>query len=313
MTSSLEYTWFKLFKTEGVGPKTINNIYQTLKNNSEINENKIVEYLSKKNKLLTNWNNINDELCFLEYQKIINQNINIINLDSKDYPLNLKINLKNSAPPLLFFKGNKKLLNAKNISIVGSRNVFEGGINFTKKITKELTLSGLNIVSGYAKGVDTISHLSALENDGTTIFVLSYGINDFKRKKEFSDLKLNDNSLILSQFLPETNWSASNAMIRNKTIVGLSNAVIIIQAGPERDEKGNMSGSFNSGKVALENNIPLFVLKPSIVENARGNLDLIKKGGIEVSPENAIEKIKEILNSKKSIKNKEEQSAFDFI
>ncbi len=113
--------------------------------------------------------------------------------------------------------------------------------------------------------------------------------------------------------MPETNWSASNAMIRNKTIVGLSNAVIIIQAGPERDEKGNMSGSFNSGKVALENNIPLFVLKPSIVENARGNLDLIKKGGIEVSPENAIEKIKEILNSKKSIKNKEEQSAFDFI
>ena len=74
-----------------------------------------------------------------------------------------------------------------------------------------------------------------------------------------------------------------------------------------------MSGSFNSGKVALENNIPLFVLKRSIVENARGNLDLIKKGGIEVSPENAIEKIKEILNSKKSIKNKEEQSAFDFI
>ncbi len=81
MTSSLEYTWFKLFKTEGVGPKTINNIYQTLKNNSEINENKIVEYLSKKNKLLTNWNNINDELCFLEYQKYMRFSCGLFRLE----------------------------------------------------------------------------------------------------------------------------------------------------------------------------------------------------------------------------------------
>jgi len=101
-------------------------------------------------------------------------------------------------------------------------------------------------------------------------------------------------------------------MIRNKTIVGLSNAVLIIQAGPEKDEKGNMSGSFNSGKVTLENNIPLFVLKPSIVQDARGNIDLINKGGIEINSENAIEKIKEILSSKKISKYSEEQSAFDF-
>jgi len=281
MKSSLDYIWFKLFKTEGIGPKTINNIYESLKNSSEINEKNIIEFLSNKNKLLTNWNKINDELCFPEYQKIINQNIDIITLDSEDYPLLLKINLKNNAPPLFFSKGNKKLLKAKNISIVGSRNVFKDGIGFTKKISKELALSGYNIVSGYAKGVDTISHFSALENDGTTIFVLSYGINDFKKKMEFSEVKWIDNTLLLSQFSPEANWSPASAMIRNKTIVGLSNAVVVIQAGPERDEKGNMSGSFNSGKVALDNKIPLFVLKPSIVEDAKGNSDLIKKGGIE--------------------------------
>ena len=137
-------------------------------------------------------------------------------------------------------------------------------------------------------------------------------INDFKKKKEFSEVKWIDNTLLLSQFSPEANWSPASAMIRNKTIVGLSNAVVVIQAGPERDEKGNMSGSFNSGKVALDNKIPLFVLKPSIVEDAKGNSDLIKKGGIEINPENALEKIKEVLSSQKLTNNKEEQSAFDF-
>ena len=52
------------------------------------------------------------------------------------------------------------------------------------------------------------------------------------------DVKWTNNILLLSEFSPESKWLASNAMIRNKTIVGLSNAVLVVQAGPEKDDKG---------------------------------------------------------------------------
>ncbi len=311
MTSNSEYIWYKLFKTEGVGPKTIHNIYSNCKN-SEINEKTIIAFLNNKKKLLTNWNNIKDELCFPEYEKIIKKNIKIITLDSKYYPRQLINNLDSAAPPLLFCGGKLDLLNAPNISIVGSRDISKGGINFTKKISKELALSGFNIVSGYAKGVDTLAHLAALENDGTTIFVLSYGLYDFKKKKDFSDVKWTDNILALSEFSPESKWLASNAMIRNKTIVGLSNAVLVVQAGPEKDEKGNMSGTFNSGKTSLKYNVPLFVLTPSTVDNAKGNQSLIDQGAIEINSDNALEIIKKNLSKHVLKKNIEKQPTFKF-
>ena len=311
MTSNSEYIWYKLFKTEGVGPKTIHSIYSNCKN-SEINEKVIITFLNNKKKLLTNWNNIKDELCFPEYEKIIKKNIKIITLDSKYYPRQLINNLDTAAPPLLFCGGKLDLLNALNISIVGSRDVSKGGIDFTKKISKELALSGFNIVSGYAKGVDTLAHLAALENDGTTIFVLSYGLYDFKKKKDFLDVKWTNNILALSEFSPESKWLASNAMIRNKTIVGLSNAVLVVQAGPEKDEKGNMSGTFNSGKTSLKHNIPLFVLTPSTVDNAEGNQSLIDQGAIEINPDNALEIIKKNLSKHVLKKNIEKQPTFKF-
>ena len=115
----------------------------------------------------------------------------------------------------------------------------------------------------------------------------------------------------MSEFLPNDDWSPSRAMMRNKTIIGLSKAVIVIQSGPERDEKGNMSGTFNSGQLAMKYNIPVFVVKPSIVEDAKGNNDLIKLGGIEIDSESAIDIIKKELNNPKP-KNYNEQKGFEF-
>ena len=316
MKSNSEYIWYKLLKTKGVGPKTIHNIYNNCKSkteeNSELNENVVNEFFKKNKKLLTNWENINDEICFSEYEKVIKKDIKILTLDSKNYPKIIIKNLGVAAAPILFCGGKIDLLNNASIAIVGSRNVCDKGIKFTKNISKQLSNSGYNVVSGYAKGVDTISHLAALENDGTTTFVLSYGLFEFKKKKDFKDVNWTGNILALSEFLPDSQWTASNAMIRNKTIIGLSNAVIVVQSGPEKDEKGNMSGTFNSGKLALKNNIPLFVLSPSFVDNAAGNQNLIKQGAIEINLENALEKIKKKLSEPTSNKNKANQSTFNF-
>ncbi len=187
MKSNSEYIWYKLLKTRGVGPKTIHNIYNNCKNkneeNSELSENIVNEFLKKNKKLLTNWEDIDDEICFSEYEKVIKKDIKILTLGSKNYPKIIIDNLGDVAAPILFCGGKIDLFNNESIAIVGSRNVCDNGIKSTSNIAKQLSNSGYNIVSGYAKGVDTISHLSALENDGTTTFVLSYGLFEFKKKQ----------------------------------------------------------------------------------------------------------------------------------
>jgi len=93
-------------------------------------------------------------------------------------------------------------------------------------------------------------------------------------------------------------------MIRNELVCVLSEALIVIESGPERDEEGRMSGTFNAAKIALEREIPLFVVDPSYFKKLPlGNEKLIKgiqinrkiKCGIKLSPENAIETLREHL------------------
>ena len=298
MNIDVNYIWYKLLSTKGIGPKTIFKLYDSYKNLSDkslsFDENFVLKNLNN-NKHISNWNNIKDELCFMQYEEILKKNIALLTLASKEYPKILLKNLSNDAPPVLFCGGKIELFKNDGIAIVGSRNVSETGVELTKEISKNLTNQGYNIISGYAKGVDSLSHVTSLENDGTTTFVLSYGIFKFKKKTEFKDKKWKGNILAISEFLPGDEWMASRAMIRNKTIVGLSRGVVVIQAGPEKDEKGNMSGTFNSGKLALKYNIPLFVVTPRLVENAKGNQELIKLGGIEIDNKNNIEIIKKNL------------------
>nr|MBP7820295.1 DNA-processing protein DprA [Methanofastidiosum sp.] len=215
------------------------------------------------------------------------QGLMVIRPDNPSYPKKL---LDKKYAPSLYCKGNSNLLNAKSVAIVGSRNASEEGLKLAKGIAKALATRGINIVSGYAKGIDTNAHLGALEANGTTTMVLSSGIMGFYRKTEFSDISdWDERTLLVSQFEPNANWSGQNAMIRNRTVCSLANAVIVIESGLERDQNGKMSGSFNAAKTALEMNIPVFVISPTFFKNPPpGNSEIIKRGGIEIDPKGKI-------------------------
>jgi DNA processing protein len=76
---------------------------------------------------------------------------------------------------MLFIKGQRKLLTSDGVAIVGSRNVSDTGIRVARKLAAELANAELNVVSGYARGVDSEAHLGALAAEGTTTMVLPYG------------------------------------------------------------------------------------------------------------------------------------------
>jgi len=147
----------------------------------------------------------------------------------------------------------------------------------------------MNIVSGFAKGIDTEAHRGAVESGGTTTFVWSSGIMNLMSINGFENIRWNDRALAISQFHPLAHWSPANAMIRSKLICALSNAVIVIESGLEKGSDGKLSGTFATGKAAMELNIPLLVISPEVFDNHPvGNELLIKLGGVEVTPHNVL-------------------------
>lgn len=179
-----------------------------------------------------------------------------------------------AAPPFLFYTGAVDLLAAQGIGVCGSRNASDEGLRAAAACGEVATQHGLTVVSGYARGVDTIAHVSALSSGGSTVIVLPEGINHFRVKPgPVADVWNKERALVVSQFSPSRPWSAGNAMARNNVIIGLSLALVVVEAS----EKG---GTLSAGTKALQLNKPVLTLEFAI--NPLGNAELIRRGAISI-------------------------------
>lgn len=297
MMRNKEYSWYMLSNAPGFGAKSIHYIFENLQRNNlsindlfELNQSELGNYFpeigrgkfSRAN--FTCFSSLDDDKLFNYFEKLKADGVAIIGLDDERYPKSVLQNMGDNAPPILYCKGYLPLLNTKGVSIVGARDVSEFGIMVTKTVAQKLAEHGINVTSGYAKGVDTSAHLGALEGHGTTTMILSFGVNHISIKREMKDLNWEKNSLFVTQFAPYEKFSGQNAMTRNKLVCAMSKAIVVIASGPERDSEGKMSGTFDAGKSALKMGIPVFVLSPQVLKpSPQGNTDLIRMGGIEFS------------------------------
>ena len=214
----------------------------------------------------------NEEALRLE-EKLHNNSISMCWIRDESYPAGLRELRENDAPPVLFYRGRFELLNKKCVGFTGSRNVSDMGLNITYKSAEKLSADGISVVSGYAKGVDITAHMAALRTGGNTVFVIVEGILKNRIKPEIKELLNDKNHLFISQFSPYMQWFASNAMKRNNTIIGLSDAMILIEASMS-------GGTFNAGEQSLKNNKPLFVVEYGVEkQNAEGNQFFLQHGG----------------------------------
>lgn len=209
-----------------------------------------------------------------EAQRLHDADIDVVALGEDRYPRRLS-NLK-SAPPILFLWGNTDLLNANGVGMCGSRSVSARGLEAARTCGLEVAQHGLVIISGYARGVDTETHLAALESGGRTVIVLAEGISDFKRKKAFGDVPFDEEHVLaVSQFAPGQRWNVGAAMTRNGVIAGLGRALVVIEAG----ETG---GTLNAGLRALDMGRPVLALAFSSQETPAGNQALFEKGAVPI-------------------------------
>ena len=296
MRINRDYFWFRLFKTRGIGPKLLVSVAEILEAenlNPEMlpsAQSDLSAQFPKLAKMLNGKIRAEDrEKVITAYEQLKKERIDILHPGHPNFPPHIR-----EISPILFVKGQQKRLLSDSVAIVGARNVSDKGIRIARKLAGDLASEGINVVSGYAKGVDSEAHLGALEAEGTTTLVLPNGINQLRQKSAFKKFNWDQDVLAVSQFDPDTKWIARNAMVRNRLVCALSKAVIVIESGPEQDTQGKMSGTFNAAKTALNMGLPLFVLNPNCLENApEGNAALIELGGHSLNPANGAKKIVE--------------------
>jgi len=211
------------------------------------------------------WDKVKEELELIDKNKI-----NIITYQDDPYPAKL-MNIYDR-PPFLYVRGN---LNKDdiNIAIVGSRQASTYGKYTTEKISRELALKGLTIVSGMARGIDSVAHRGALTAHGRTIAVLGSGLDVIyppENKILFADII--QNGAVISEFPLGTPPRSANFPTRNRIISGMSYGVVIVEAGEK-------SGSLITARLALEQGREVFAVPGSIdAAGSRGTNKLIKQG-----------------------------------
>lgn len=265
-------TLFNFMNVKGVGPAQTNKLLLSLDGNMEL-----LYFYEKAKSFLNSGQQVEFENTKDQDLEITSKfAVNFTFIKDKDYPAALKNCLKTATPPVLSTIGNINLLQNKMVAFSGSRNVSVKGIDITEECVNQLIGNNISIVSGYAKGVDFTAHYTALKNGGSTIIVIPEGINHFRIKKEMKDVWDWNRVLVISEFQPQEKWMASRAMKRNLTIIGLSDVVVVIEAGLT-------GGSLDAGEKTLHLGKYLFVPQYGIIpESAEGNMLLLNKGGFPI-------------------------------
>ena len=272
------YYVYKLLKLRGVGPILVNKILGRLSHigvdvSKALGEppetDELRQWLDDRQiKLLA----APDSKLRAQVEQLEGQDARFICAVNGKYPRSLELALQDSKPPVLSCLGNLQLLEMPCVGFCGSRKPSHKGLDIARDCVEQLVKHGFAIVSGYAGGVDRQVHLSALQAGGATIVVLPEGLLNFsvrtilRRDWDWSRV------LVVSEFLPDDVWRASRAMQRNKTIIGLSRAMVLVEAGAK-------GGTVDAGKRTLDLGRRLYVIEyDDMAESPAGNKLMLERG-----------------------------------
>ena len=174
--------------------------------------------------------------------------------EDNDWPISLA---DLATPPIgLVIAGDRSVLLKldKSISIVGSRQPTNYGLQLSYSLASQASLAQLVVVSGGAYGIDTASHQGALSVGGLSIAVLAGGINrlyPLENQKLFKDIT--KSGLLISEVMPNTESKPYRFLIRNRLIAALSRSTVVVEAK-------FISGSIRTARDAAEIFRPVFAI-----------------------------------------------------
>lgn len=214
----------------------------------------------------------------LQYRK---EAIHFLMYEDALYPKRLKeIYLP---PVVLFYKGRLELFNRLSIGIVGARDHTEYSKEALEYLLPDILERKVSIISGLARGVDSLAHQLTLDLNGETIAVIGNGINICYPKENQSLYDaIGKKGLILSEYPLDSPPLKFHFPYRNRIIAGLSHGLCVIEAKLH-------SGSLITANVALSENRQVFALPGNITsEYSKGTNELITAGAFPIRNSNDI-------------------------
>lgn len=209
---------------------------------------------------------------------------NIITFEDEDYPARLKTIA--NPPAVLYVDGDLLCLDAfAVIGIVGTRKASGYAVKAATIMSKGMARCGAVIVSGGALGVDSAAHRGAIEAGGRTYAILGCGFGtDYLRTNEFLRDQIKESGgALLTEYPPFVPASKTTFPMRNRLISGLSDGVLVVEAGVK-------SGSLITASHAAEQGRDIFAIPASIFDkNFQGSNQLIEDGAyVAISPESVL-------------------------
>lgn len=204
----------------------------------------------------------------------------ITRADKESYPKRLLHQLGNQAPPVLYGCGDKSLLKAGGIAVVGSRNASLADLAYAEQVGSKAASAGLGTVSGGARGVDESSMLGAMNAGGAVVGILADSLLKASTSAKYRSGLMNGNVVLVSPFNPEAGFSRFNAMDRNKYIYCLADTSLVVHSGAKG---GTWEGAIQNLKKGW---VPTWVKQTQ--DSSAGNAGIVAAGASWCS-ENIVE------------------------
>ncbi len=205
-----------------------------------------------------------------ELELIAEENIDCLDIFDQDYPELLK---EIANPPIvLYLKGSRRVLGKFLFAIVGSRKPTSYGISIAKDFSDKLSKRGVVIVSGLARGIDTIAHQKAIKEGGTIAILGSGLLNIYPRENKGLAREIASSGAVVSEYPLLTSPLRENFPRRNRVVSGVSRGVLVVEAT-------SRSGALITAHSACEQNREVFAIPGSINSSlSKGTHILIKEG-----------------------------------
>lgn len=209
-----------------------------------------------------------------EISKYESMGISILTRADAAYPKKLKEKLANACPPLFYAAGDPAIAARSAIGFVGSRSIGDNDIHFVQSAVRNVLKNGHMIVSGGAKGCDSIAEETALDAGGAAIAYLSDSMLRKLRNAKTLQAVQRGALLLLSVAKPDAGFHTGIAMMRNRYIYAQSEATLIVKS--DYNKGGTWSGAVEN----LRNRWALTLCRNHL--SYPGNKALIEKGAIPV-------------------------------
>jgi len=267
--------WLALALTQGLGPTRIRKLTEHFGSAERVFHASLTELESTGIQAVSAQSIATGkslELAQQECAKALEAGAKIISLSDPEYPPRLKEIY--DPPVILFVKGSVEVLAQPGIAMVGTRHPTPYGSGMAERLSTDLAVRGLVIISGLARGIDTMSHRGAVAAKGKTVAVLGTGIDVMypKENTRLTEQIIALGGALISEFPVGTSPAPQNFPIRNRIISGMSVGVLVVEAA-------EYSGTRITSRCALEQNRDVYAVPGNVTNKSSwGPNTLIKQG-----------------------------------